>query len=130
MGSWALGIISIALNFFGSFVITGITDYLSIHEILKMSATDRLGKILTAIYYGLVLIFSVFGFVRGVIELKSPKKRLAMIGLILCFAGIVASLFVGYVLLTFPLSKNQPDNTIINFAISWLHAQITIKFSN
>lgn len=101
MNSWILGIISIGLSILGSFVITNITDYLSIREILSMSAADRLGKTVTFVYYGLVLIFSIFSFVKAIIELKSSKKRLVVIGLALCFVGIVASLFMAYLLLAF-----------------------------
>ncbi len=101
LNAWVLGIISIGLSICGFIIITGITNYLSIREVLNMSATDRLGKISIAIYYGLLLIFSVFGFVRGIIELKSQKKRLAMIGLILCSVGIVASLSIAYLSLAF-----------------------------
>lgn len=101
INAWVLGTISIGLSILGSFIITNITDYLSIREILNMDAADRLGKTLTAIYYGLVLFLSIFGLIRGIVELRSPKKRLAIIGLILCFVSIVVSLFMAYLLLAF-----------------------------
>ena len=101
ISSWILGIISMGLSILGSFIITGITDYLSIQEILTMSEADRIGKISTAIYYGLVLIFSIFGFIKGITELKMSKKRLAIKGMIVCFLSVAVLLYMVYLSLAF-----------------------------
>jgi len=99
--SWILGVVSIGLSLFGSIIITNITDHLSINGITTYSETARLGKILTAVYYGLLLIFSIIGFIRGIKELKATKRGLAVFGLIMCFISIIVLLSVGWILLTF-----------------------------
>lgn len=101
LNSWALGTISVGLSVVSSFIITGITDYLSIREILTMDASDRLGKILTAIFYGLILIFSIFAFIRGIKESRTQKRGVVVLGLVLSSVAFIAALFIGYLSLAF-----------------------------
>ena len=90
--SWIIGVVSIVLSFCGPFILYRLIDYSS-------GSLTGLTIILRPIYFLVLSVFAIIGFIKGISELKSSKKILAILGIVLCFFGLAASLTI----LFFPL---------------------------
>lgn len=85
--SWMIGIISIALSFCGPLILYRLIDYSS-------GSLAELIIILRPIYFLVLSIFTIIGFIKGILELRSSRKILAILGIVLCFFGLVVSLLI------------------------------------
>ena len=84
-----LGIISIILSF-GAFIILG--SFSSRTVARDISGTLFL---LIILCYAAILSIVIFGLIKGIKGLKLPKKKSAIIGIILCSIGFVLTVILG-----------------------------------
>ncbi len=96
--SFTIGIIGIILSLLSPYTWPGFFEKI----IMPGALPIFLAWILLFLWrYGFILIFflSLFGIFLGIKVMKSSKKMIAILGLVLCVIELIFSLFSGYQLL-------------------------------
>lgn len=96
VSTWIWGVISILLACLGIPILLVISYLLwPIVEKYFLRYAEALWFILSILYYMGVFLIAILGLIKGIKGLKSPNKKLAIIGVTLCLIGLVLALGIG-----------------------------------